>query len=69
MVAGGHFAGLVVRVRRPDGDEEEEESLTGKKKKKQKPKPEIEVLKHKTFHRYTSTFIEYPYYCLLITSI
>ncbi|KIJ55413.1 hypothetical protein M422DRAFT_151545 [Sphaerobolus stellatus SS14] len=53
MVAGGHFAGLVVQVRRPDEDEEEVVS-GGKKKKKQKPKPEFEILKHKTFHRYTT---------------
>ncbi|KZP01617.1 hypothetical protein CALVIDRAFT_474488 [Calocera viscosa TUFC12733] len=51
--AGGHFAGMVVRVKRPNFVEEEE---TGKgKKKKQKPKPdEMEVVYHKTFHRYTT---------------
>jgi hypothetical protein len=55
MVAGGHFAGAVVRVSRPDEDEENEDEGTAKKKKKpKKPKPDTEVLKHKTFHRYTS---------------
>ncbi|TFK25601.1 cytoplasmic protein [Coprinopsis marcescibilis] len=51
MVAGGHFAGAVVRVSK-DGEEEEE---SGKSKKKPKrPKPDMEVLLHKTFHRYTT---------------
>lgn len=55
MVAGGHFAGAVVRVSKPDEDEENEDNGTVKKKKKpKKPKPDTEVLKHKTFHRYTS---------------
>ncbi|KZT51933.1 hypothetical protein CALCODRAFT_521041 [Calocera cornea HHB12733] len=51
--AGGHFAGMVVRVKRPQAVEEED---TGKgKKKKQKPKQEeMEVIYHKTFHRYTT---------------
>lgn len=49
MVAGGHFAGLVAQVRR--SDEANAEDSGGKKKKH---KPEIEVIKHKTFHRYTS---------------
>ncbi|KAF8573751.1 hypothetical protein K439DRAFT_1624824 [Ramaria rubella] len=52
MVAGGHFAGLVVQVRRPD-DEDVEEVSVGKKRRP-KPKPEVEVLRHKTFHRYTT---------------
>ncbi|RDX48249.1 hypothetical protein OH76DRAFT_1405170 [Lentinus brumalis] len=52
MTAGGHFAGAIVRVKRPDGDEDDG-GLT-KKGKPRKPKPEIEVLKHKTFHRYTT---------------
>ncbi|KAI0708872.1 hypothetical protein C8T65DRAFT_779503 [Cerioporus squamosus] len=52
MTAGGHFAGAIVRVKRPDGDDDEG-GLT-KKGKPRKPKPEIEVLKHKTFHRYTT---------------
>lgn len=55
MIAGGHFAGLVAQVRRPDEAEAEEEPSGAKgKKKKPKPKPEIEVIRHKTFHRYTS---------------
>ncbi|KAJ7636063.1 hypothetical protein DFH06DRAFT_1002917 [Mycena polygramma] len=54
MVAGGHFAGAIVRVSRGAEDEEEEESNPQKKKKPKKPKSDTEVLKHKTFHRYTS---------------
>ena len=53
MTAGGHFAGAIVRVKRPDGDDDNG-GLT-KKGKPRRPKPEVEVLKHKTFHRYTST--------------
>jgi hypothetical protein len=61
MLAGGHFAGAIVRVSRSDAEEEEEEEeqvADGKKKKKKKskPKPDTEVLRHKTFHRYTSEF-------------
>lgn len=52
MVAGGHFAGAVVRVSKPDG--EEDEVVVTKKGKPRKPKPDTEVLKHKTFHRYTT---------------
>ncbi|CDO75822.1 hypothetical protein BN946_scf184951.g20 [Trametes cinnabarina] len=52
MTAGGHFAGAIVRVKRPDGDDDDD-GLT-KKGKPKRPKPEIEVLKHKTFHRYTT---------------
>lgn len=52
MVAGGHFAGAVVRVGRIA--DEEDEVLQTRKRKPPKPKPETEVLKHKTFHRYTS---------------
>ncbi|KAJ7035654.1 hypothetical protein C8F04DRAFT_1000779, partial [Mycena alexandri] len=52
MVAGGHFAGAIVRVSR--GDDEEEEEEPQKKKKPKKPKSDTEVLKHKTFHRYTT---------------
>lgn len=53
MIAGGHFAGAVVRVSKDEDDDEEEEQT--KRKKHKKPKPETEVLLHKTFHRYTST--------------
>ena len=52
MVAGGHFAGAVVRVSRSEG--EEEDTGVTKKGKSKKPKPDTEVLKHKTFHRYTT---------------
>lgn len=50
MVAGGHFAGAIVRVSR-----EEREESTAKKPKR--PQPELEVLLHKTFHRYTSGLV------------
>ena len=49
MVAGGHFAGAIVRVSRAEDDVE-----NNPKPKHKKPKPDIEVLLHKTFHRYTS---------------
>lgn len=52
MVAGGHFAGAIVRVSRGEDDDEEDEK--SRKKRAKKPKPETEVLLHKTFHRYTS---------------
>lgn len=51
MVAGGHFAGAVVRVSKT-GQENEVPSNN----KKKKPVVETEVLRHKTFHRYTSQF-------------
>lgn len=63
MVAGGHFAGAIVRVSRPE-DEEEQDPESNKRKKPKKPKPETEVLEHKTFHRYTSQF-SCPIYCLV----
>ncbi|KZT70716.1 hypothetical protein DAEQUDRAFT_756103 [Daedalea quercina L-15889] len=53
MVAGGHFAGAIVRVKGPDSESDEQAGVT-KKGKPKKPKPETEVLKHKTFHRYTT---------------
>lgn len=53
MVAGGHFAGAVARVS-SDRDEQDVAVSTKPKKKPPKPKPETEVLRHKTFHRYTS---------------
>ncbi|KAI0060959.1 hypothetical protein BV25DRAFT_816164 [Artomyces pyxidatus] len=52
MTAGGHFAGLVARVSLPEGDEDEVEGA--KKKKPKRPKPDVEILLHKTFHRYTT---------------
>ncbi len=62
MVAGGHFAGAIVKVAKSDEEREEEAeegatAATGKKKKPRKPKPETEVLRHKTFHRYTSKLV------------
>lgn len=50
MVAGGHFAGLVVRVSRAT----EGAVDANQKGKQKKPAPEMEILRHKTFHRYTS---------------
>ncbi len=55
MVAGGHFAGAIVRVSRPE-EGADEEVPSGQKKPK-KSKSELEVLLHKTFHRYTSMFV------------
>lgn len=54
MVAGGHFAGAVVRVSRPDDENVQDLEAKPHKQKLKKPKPGIEVLLHKTFHRYTS---------------
>jgi hypothetical protein len=51
MTAGGHFAGAIVRVSSPEG---EEDTGVTKKGKQKKQKPDTEILKHKTFHRYTS---------------
>ena len=54
LVAGGHFAGAVVRVHRDRSKDDD-----GGKTKKGKPKkviPDTEVIVHKTFHRYTSEF-------------
>ncbi|KAJ7089684.1 hypothetical protein B0H15DRAFT_838776 [Mycena belliarum] len=53
MVAGGHFAGAIVRVSRTEEDDGDEGS-SQKKKKPKKPKSDTEVLVHKTFHRYTT---------------
>lgn len=60
MVAGGHFAGAVVRVSKEEEEViKEDENAAGKKKKKpKKPKPDTEVLVHKTFHRYTSRSLQ-----------
>ena len=54
LVAGGHFAGAVVRVHRDRSKDDD-----GGKTRKGKPKkaiPDTEVIVHKTFHRYTSEF-------------
>lgn len=53
MTAGGHFAGAIVRVKAADSEVDDQGGLT-KKGKPRKPKPDTEVLKHKTFHRYTT---------------
>ncbi len=55
MTAGGHFAGAIVRVKRPDDDNDDDNAGSTKKGKPKRPKPDVDVLKHKTFHRYTST--------------
>jgi hypothetical protein len=70
MVAGGHFAGAVVRVSKAEEDDEiEDEGSTKKKKKPKKPKPDTEVLKHKTFHRYTSEItILFVYFAKIYSS-
>ncbi|KAG5647891.1 hypothetical protein DXG03_007815 [Asterophora parasitica] len=52
MVAGGHFAGAIVRVSRPA--EDEREATKNKKKRPQKSTPDTDVIRHKTFHRYTT---------------
>lgn len=54
MIAGGHFAAIVVRVQNPI---DEEPAASFKKGKQRKPKQDYEILLHKTFHRYTSMFI------------
>ncbi|KAH9479650.1 VMS1-like protein [Psilocybe cubensis] len=55
MIAGGHFAGAVVRVsQNEDEDEEPSEGQRSRKKRPKRPKPDTEVLLHKTFHRYTT---------------
>jgi hypothetical protein len=53
MVAGGHFAGAVVRVSRPEDEEDTQGPRANKSRKK--TIPDTEVLRHKTFHRYTSS--------------
>lgn len=54
LVAGGHFAGAVVRVHR-DRSKDDDGGKTRKGKSK-KVIPDTEVILHKTFHRYTSKF-------------
>lgn len=53
LVAGGHFAGAVVRVHR---DRSKDDGGKNKKGKPKKAIPDTEVILHKTFHRYTSEF-------------
>lgn len=50
MTAGGHFAGMVVRV----STLKDNHSSGHTKSKANHQKPEFEVVLHKTFHRYTS---------------
>jgi len=64
MTAGGHFAGIIVRVSKPEV--EEEISKTVKQKRPKRPRPDTEVLLHKTFHRYTSTS---SHLCCLVSRI
>jgi hypothetical protein len=57
MVAGGHFAGMVVSLRplnlaQGKGLKPERQEVKGA--------GEVRVLKHKTFHRYTSEFEDFP---------
>jgi hypothetical protein len=56
MTAGGHFAGMIARVSRPGiATVDSVHFTTGKKPKGGgKPVPDLEILAHKTFHRYTS---------------
>lgn len=54
MVAGGHFAGAIVRVSPDEPEEDEEGKGKAKSKKQKRPKPDTEIILHKTFHRYTT---------------
>jgi hypothetical protein len=61
MLGGGHFAGAVVRVAPPGEDEESGNESAGKAKGKGKARSkknpfDIEVLRHKSVHRYTSSY-------------
>jgi len=49
-VAGGHFAGLVVKFNVTDEDEDALRQMREVKK----PAERYEIIHHKTFHRYTS---------------
>lgn len=53
MTAGGHFAGAIIRVSGPGRNVQ---SSLATSKAKQGQKPGLEAIKHKTFHRYTSTY-------------
>ena len=52
MTAGAHCSGAVVRMTASNSTSE---SASAPKKQKNAPKPVLEVIRHKTFHRYTST--------------
>ena len=56
MTAGGHFAGMIVRVSKPGrlGEQTDTSSNKRGKGKSAHHQPEFEILAHKTFHRYTS---------------
>ncbi|KAG8884362.1 hypothetical protein FRB98_002441 [Tulasnella sp. 332] len=56
MTAGGHFAGSVIRVCHAEEDSDDQKSASATKKKSRDPQRnlELEVIKHKTFHRYTT---------------
>lgn len=59
MTAGGHFAGMIVRVAKP-GIAHTSTTAPSKKSGKGgggKPQPEYQIIAHKTFHRYTSQLI------------
>jgi hypothetical protein len=58
MIAGGHFAAIVVRFRHTDRDlahESKPKNHSGKSKAR--TGVQYEIVQHKTFHRYTSTFM------------
>ena len=61
MTAGGHFAGMIVRVSNPGFPSEVAagSSSSGKKRPPKKGhhhrQADFEIIAHKTFHRYTST--------------
>lgn len=70
MVAGGHFAGAIVRVSPDEPEEDEEGKGKAKSKKQKRPKPDTEIILHKTFHRYTSMYIsEIPWVEILILHV
>ena len=54
MVAGGHFAGVVARVSK---GEDAEGQIVKTKGGQKKAIPDMEILRHKTFHRYTSQWL------------
>jgi hypothetical protein len=53
MIAGGHFAGIVARVSPPQTN-----PTTQKKPAQGAKKPDMEIILHKTFHRYTSKLLD-----------
>ncbi len=54
MIAGGHFAGMVVRVRGAEESFHNSQHGGSSKTKKAGNGAGYEILHHKTFHRYTS---------------